>query len=748
MKIADMCDDYKITNQPQMPIFSCPEGETSETYLKKICEKNFPNRVFVNHDEYHQRLARELNTFNEVEKLSNGQVSLNSYFLLDWEIVKWIKSNGWVIGPGRGCLKKDTKIFLENGIVKDIKDVTIGDRVLTKTGKFHKVINNFKYNIDKEELLTIYTYYGDSVGVSLTRDHKVLAEKLLRPDNWDSVSKSTRRTRKSIKEPVGNLKWLRSDELGVGDWVFIPKQKTDCTNEIVIDFSKYCNNIELFADDHYVHHIRFNPLTKQVAEKRKFDRFLKLDNDLFCILGMFLGNGWFKKNAIDVGIAFNSEHLSKINFVKDKLKSIGLDFKERISKSSKLCQLVIKNKFFRLWMGDIHQEYVRTAQSKYVPNIIFQTNEECLSSYLKGYFLTDGHFGKNKMVACSSSYRLIQQIRLLLWKIGLPASLRKETRLDQRKSFKGLHTAYYINVPHDERISGKNASKNYRYRKIDNGILVQIRKINTCYVDVVYDLEVEKEHNYTTTSFLVHNSAAGCLTAYLLGITNIDPIQADLSFERFYNAGRNQPGRIALPDIDIDIQKTKRDQIIDHIKNKYGNDKVAQLATFGRMQGRKSLGEVLRAYGKSFEERNIITKFIPDEASIADDLQEMREEYGSSSIIQWALENEKKLHEWCKIEKNELVGDYAFYFKQAIQLEGVKIIQGKHASAIIISPTTLANFCPMIYDKNTKSQVVGYELNDAEAAGLVKYDFLGISTLDRIQGVSYLLRTGEIPEDL
>ena len=239
-------------------------------------------------------------------------------------------------------------------------------------------------------------------------------------------------------------------------------------------------------------------------------------------------------------------------------------------------------------------------------------------------------------------------------------------------------------------------------------------------------------------------SASGCLTSYLLDITNIDPIEADLSFERFYNAGRNSPGKISLPDIDIDVQKSKRNKIVEYIKNKYGHDKVSQLATFGRMQGRKAIGEVLRAYGKSFDERNTITKFIPDEATIADDLQEMKEEHGSSSIIQWALENKKELKQWCIIENGELSGDYAFFFKQAMQLEGVKNQQGKHASAIIISPNLLEEFCPMIYDKSTKSTVVGYELNDAEAAGLVKYDLLGLSTLDRIKGVQDLLLTGDI----
>jgi DNA polymerase-3 subunit alpha len=183
-------------------------------------------------------------------------------------------------------------------------------------------------------------------------------------------------------------------------------------------------------------------------------------------------------------------------------------------------------------------------------------------------------------------------------------------------------------------------------------------------------------------------SAAGCLVSYLIGITSIDPIKYHLLFDRFYNSGRNTADRISMPDIDVDVPINKREVIIDYIKNKYGHDKVSQMVTFNTIKGRGALKDVLRVYGNiSFEEMNKITKNIPDEAKIADELQEMKEETGESSIIRWALENNvDKLKEWCYIDDNgELQGPLAKRFEQAMRLEGTKSNQSKHAAGIAIS---------------------------------------------------------------
>lgn len=237
-------------------------------------------------------------------------------------------------------------------------------------------------------------------------------------------------------------------------------------------------------------------------------------------------------------------------------------------------------------------------------------------------------------------------------------------------------------------------------------------------------------------------SGAGCMISYLLGITQVDPIEHGLVFERFYNAGRNAPGRISLPDIDCDFPITKRDKVIDYIKNKYGNNNVAQMITFSRMQGRGALKDVLRAHNFSFEESNAVTKYIPDEAEIAEELQEMKDDGGEASIIKWALENiPEKLEEYCEIDSDgNLKGKLAKEFGQAIRLEGTKRSQGKHAAGIIISNENLSDVCPMIYDKKNNQMIAGMEMSDLESIGLVKFDILGVAVLDKIMGCINLLK--------
>tara|TARA_R100000995_G_C3473208_1_gene119450 strand:+ start:100 stop:1308 length:1209 start_codon:yes stop_codon:yes gene_type:complete len=248
-------------------------------------------------------------------------------------------------------------------------------------------------------------------------------------------------------------------------------------------------------------------------------------------------------------------------------------------------------------------------------------------------------------------------------------------------------------------------------------------------------------------------SAAGSLILYLLGVTEIDPIEYGLIFERFYNAGRNTEDHVSLPDVDMDFEIQNRDKTITYIKEKYGQDRVAQILTFSRMQGRGALKDVLRVHSAcGFEEMNRITKWIPDEAEISDQLQEMREADkesggdGDASIIMWALENHpEELKQWCYIDSNgNLQGAMAKRFEQAIRLEGTKRSQSKHAAGVVVSQQPLNEVAPLVFDKKTKEPIAGMEMGDLEAMGHVKFDILGIALLDKIHGVKKIVATGDL----
>ena len=228
-------------------------------------------------------------------------------------------------------------------------------------------------------------------------------------------------------------------------------------------------------------------------------------------------------------------------------------------------------------------------------------------------------------------------------------------------------------------------------------------------------------------------SAAGCLVSYLLDITEVDPIEFDLIFERFYNEGRNTEGNIAIPDIDMDVPAEHRDEVIAYIKQKYGDANVAQMITFGRLQGRSAIKEVLRMNDAvSFAEMNEITDSIIEEAKISDQLELMEDK----SVIRWVLENDpEKLKNWVFVtEDNKLDGPLANLFEQAINIEGTNKSQGKHPAGVIISKHKLSDVCPMTIDKSG-DPVVAFEMNALESQGHVKFDVLGIDLLSKIMEI-------------
>lgn len=244
-------------------------------------------------------------------------------------------------------------------------------------------------------------------------------------------------------------------------------------------------------------------------------------------------------------------------------------------------------------------------------------------------------------------------------------------------------------------------------------------------------------------------SSAGCLVSYLVGITGIDPIPHKLSFTRFYNSGRNTKDRVLLPDIDIDFEQLNRHKTHEYLRKTYGEDKVAQMATYGRSMGKGILKDVLRIHNAcSFDEMNRITEYIPDESKISDELENMRDEGDIPSIIMWALEeNASKLSEWCELnEDGTLEGPYSYYFAQAIRLEGVKKSQGKHASGVVIANEPLLDFCPMTKDKSSDGLLVSPPMNEVELIGGPKFDILSTGILDKMSGWQKLVRGERISE--
>jgi DNA polymerase-3 subunit alpha len=199
-------------------------------------------------------------------------------------------------------------------------------------------------------------------------------------------------------------------------------------------------------------------------------------------------------------------------------------------------------------------------------------------------------------------------------------------------------------------------------------------------------------------------SGAGSLVAYALKITDLDPIEYDLLFERFLN-----PERVSMPDFDIDFCMEGRDRVIAYVAEQYGRDAVSQIVTFGTMAAKAVVRDVARVQGKSYGLADKLSKLIPFEVGMT---------------LEKAVEQEDDLSKFLKSDD-----EAAEIWSMALQLEGVARNCGKHAGGVVIAPTKITDFSPIYCDERGSGVVTQFDKNDVEDAGLVKFDFLGLRTL-------------------
>ena len=201
-------------------------------------------------------------------------------------------------------------------------------------------------------------------------------------------------------------------------------------------------------------------------------------------------------------------------------------------------------------------------------------------------------------------------------------------------------------------------------------------------------------------------SGAGSLVAYALGITDLDPLRYDLLFERFLN-----PERVSMPDFDIDFCQDGRDKVIGYVKQKYGAESVSQIATFGTMAAKAVVRDVGRVMEWPYTRADELAKLIPFQPGKLITLKAARE-----------MEPRLKEREETEEETRELLA-------LAEDLEGLTRNVGMHAGGVLIAPGKLTDFCPLYAAHGSESVVSQLDMKGVEAVGLVKFDFLGLTTL-------------------
>lgn len=393
VKICESAKGIQLDRGLKLPVLQDCDEVLMEEIQKGFLRRNLPkSRAYLERlkEEYSLITRKGFSSYFLIQQMMTNEARRVCSKLLGWG------DGSQAVGPGRGCLSPEVPIITKNGVLKPIKDIAVGDMVLTRDGTFQKVKNTAVYPIKDETLISLYSWYGDNRGVSLTKDHKVLAS----------------------KNDSNDLEWFRADEIKVGDFVYMPTPNL---------------KIEDSSD------------TEDVWEK--------------------IGSSSFYGEP------------------KEKL-----------------------------------------------PETIFSLPDNLKWAFLKGFFLScekencanlcDRWFGRQYRL---ETELLASQFKFLFSTLAIPVFLDNSSIRLPSISFDEL----------------KNLQGNYFFKKTENGILLRVSKISERNdIENVHDFEVENNHNYATSSFIVHNSAVGALTCYCLGITNVDPIQEGLLFSRFMSEAR------------------------------------------------------------------------------------------------------------------------------------------------------------------------------------------------------------------
>src|SRR5208283_4412663 len=220
-------------------------------------------------------------------------------------------------------------------------------------------------------------------------------------------------------------------------------------------------------------------------------------------------------------------------------------------------------------------------------------------------------------------------------------------------------------------------------------------------------------------------SGAGSVVAWALTITDLDPLRWGLLFERFLN-----PERISMPDFDIDFCQDRRDEVIDYVRREYGSDRVAQIITFGKLQARAAVRDVGRVLGLPYGQVNKVAELIPNNPA-------------KPTTLQQAIDGEPRLQQMRDDDEG-----IRRMLEIALQLEGLYRHASTHAAGVVIGDRPLVELVPLYRDPRSELLVTQYSMKHVEQAGLVKFDFLGLTTLTILQRAVAYLREQGIEVDL
>lgn len=722
-EIVDKCDQLKLKRDILLPNFQVPAAFLSQDdYLRHITMEGARKRYKEITPETQERIDFELNTIKTM--------GFAGYFLIVQDYINAGRELGVFVGPGRGCLVGDTRVVMKDGTSKRLDSVKVGDEVITIDGTARKVLQTFEYEIN-EDLVNVKAYYGELEGITLTKDHKVWVEKT---QNHAS-KKGKYKVANSYHRPKGELGWKPAGELEENDWVMVSKPIVEEIQDTDFDLLALMQSkgYEVKEEDDYL-----------ILGDEKVKRFIPLNEDNYIFLGILTGSDWFlDEKRKEAKLVINTKNPAKVDFLRKKLKDMGWDYFENslsqyISQAYRRqssIELYVRSEIFVEFLLHLFPDYKHTSDTKHIPELVIRAKVANLRYFLRGMIGVLGCDKRTAHAINTISRAFADQIRFVYWRLDIPVNI---VARPVKRSFEKHKVNCTITVPREERWESGIAGLFSHYHAWKGGFLVPVKDVTTVKnIKKVYDIEIEENHNYLTTTCVVHNSAAGSAVAYCIGITNIDPIKYDLLFERFLN-----PDRKSMPDIDTDFDDEGRQKVIDYVVDKYGRNQVAQIITYGSMAAKMSIKDVARVLDLPLATANSMAKLIPEKPGIKlnrvmtaplDGEKSLSEKEGLDAD---ALENVKKLR---ALFANNGSEEWKV-LTSALKLEGSVRNTGIHAAGIIIAPCDLTDLIPVSIAKDSDLYVTQFEGKVIEDAGVIKMDFLGLKNLTIIRDALKMIK--------
>ena len=711
-EIADYCEEVKMPFQDaQLPTYPLPDGFGSNyDYLKHLIEQGWVERGFNKMPkdkqvEYKKRIDYELDVINKMK--------FPGYFVIVRDFINHARGCGVKIGAGRGCFLPTDKVLLADGMEKPISEIQIGDVVINHNGSTNRVLDIYKYEVDED----LYCVKGKGKQLTTsTNSHEYYVKRCSRCDNnsykntW--CKENCRRHGKCDYEKSHNIGFVRADELKVGDMVGYPKPKLPDQTKFEIDLADYVDVKRCYLTECEIAPYQGN---NTILIGNRIHRYIQVNQDLAYLCGVFIGDGWTKTAGYEVGIAFHSNESKKqesmqrcINILKN---TFGLTCTIVPSKIRNLVQIKVYSSI--LWHF-MRNEFGINTYNKHIPNWLITNNKILTKSLLLGLMASDGSYSDNRMHFDSVNRNLITQVQMLWASIGIFGNIKTRHHDESHPTWK---TSYkwtasgkqLLKIKKDFPLVPIDSNRKWTrqdYDEDDDCFYTTIEDISTThYKGLVYDLSVENVHSYVVNGNSVHNSGAGSLICFTIGITNLNPMKYGLIFERFLN-----PERVSMPDLDVDV--SNRATVIDYLIGKYNESRVCQIINFSYITPTVAIKDVGKVLGFKYNEMDKLSKKF------------------SYDTFNECIEHNREF-----VDNHP---EYAELFSIAKKLSGRIKTVSAHAGGVGIVDTAITDYMAM--KLGTKGEhIISVDKRVIEEIGIIKFDILGVQTLSLVQ---------EIQEDL